>query len=235
MKYIKQFWLLYLCTAVIFIMICTRGSDAVTAMVEASPIERQTVFVIDAGHGGEDGGAVSCTGAKESGINLQIAIKLNDLLHLLGKETVMIRTEDVSVHTGGGSVAARKASDLRQRAKIVRETKAAVLISIHQNFYTEGKYSGAQMFYNAAPGAKELAASLQSAFVTILNPGSNRQSKPVDGIYLLENIDAPGILVECGFLSNPAEEEKLRTDTYQKKIACVISSVLMGLDWQTND
>lgn len=235
MDYLKRFWPLYLATAAIFILVCLQGSNAVTAMVEAAPIQRQTVFVIDAGHGGEDGGAVSCTGAKESGINLQIALKLNDLLHLLGRETVMVRTEDVSVHTGGSSIAARKASDLRQRVRIVNETDNAVLISIHQNFYTEGKYSGAQMFYNDADGAKELAQQLQNAFVSTVNIGSNRKSKPVDGIYLLENIDAPGVLVECGFLSNAQEEAKLRSDEYQKKIACVIASVLMGLDYQTND
>lgn len=235
MDYLKRFWPLYLATAAVFILVCLQGSNAVTAMVEAAPIQRQTVFVIDAGHGGEDGGAVSCTGAKESGINLQIALKLNDLLHLLGRETVMVRTEDVSVHTGGSSIAARKASDLRQRVRIVNETENAVLISIHQNFYTEGKYSGAQMFYNDADGAKELAQQLQNTFVSTVNIGSNRKSKPVDGIYLLENIDAPGVLVECGFLSNAQEEAKLRSDGYQKKIACVIASVLMGLDYQTND
>ena len=235
MIYLKRFWLLYLTTAAIFILVCLRGSSAVTAMVEAAPIQRNHIFVIDAGHGGEDGGAVSCTGAKESNINLQIALKLDDLLHLLGKETVMIRSEDVSVHTSGSTVGARKASDLKQRVRIVEETQNAVLISIHQNFYPEGKYSGAQMFYNDEAGAKELAQALQSAFVERLNPGSNRKSKPVEGIYLLENIHTPGILVECGFLSNPTEEAKLRSDSYQKKIACVIASVLMGLDRQTND
>ncbi len=229
MKYLLRFWPLYLVTAIVFVWVCVEGSNAVTTMVEASPIERDTVFVIDAGHGGEDGGAVSCSGAKESGINLQIALRLNDLMHLLGRETVMIRTEDISVYTAGETIAARKASDLRQRVRIVNETENAYLISIHQNFYTEGKYSGAQMFYNGVPGAREMAEKLQEAFVQTVNLGSNRKSKPVEGIYLLEHINAPGILVECGFLSNMEEEAKLRTEEYQKKLCCVIAATITNL------
>jgi N-acetylmuramoyl-L-alanine amidase len=172
---------------------------------------------------------------KESIINLQIALRLDDLMHLLGRETKMIRTEDVSVHTSGATVAARKASDLRQRAKIVNETKNAILVSIHQNFFTQSQYCGAQMFYNSHDDAKQLAQQLQNSFVTTLNPGSNRQIKAVDGIFLMEHIDRPGVLVECGFLSNPQEEARLRDDAYQKKIACVIASALVTLDYQTND
>ena len=235
MKYLKRFWFLYLITAIAFIALSLGGNEAVTTMAEAIPLERETVFVIDAGHGGEDGGAVSCTGVKESGINLDIALRLNDLLHLLGAETVMIRTEDVSVHTSGSTIGARKASDLRERVRIVEQIENSVLISIHQNYFNQSQYSGAQMFYNAQPGAMELSKALQNAFVTTINPGSNRQCKRVEGIYLLENIDRPGVLVECGFLSNPQEEAKLRTGEYQKKICCVIATTLLGLDWQTND
>ena len=226
--YWKQFWLLYLAVAVMLVGICSGGSRAVTVMVETAPIDRETVFVIDAGHGGEDGGAVSCTGVKESMINLQIALRLDDLLHLLGFETVMVRTSDEDVHTGGKTVAERKLSDLKERVRIVQETENAVLISIHQNMFSEGKYSGAQMFYNDVFGAEELARKLQEEFVENLNPGSNRKCKPVDSIYLMEHIDRPGILVECGFLSNPAEEAKLRTAAYQQQICCVIASVLSG-------
>ena len=235
MKYLKQFWPIYLAAAFIFVGISMLGSDAVTTIAEALPPDREVVFIIDAGHGGEDGGAVSCTGVKESIINLQIALRLDDLMHLLGRETKMIRTEDVSVHTSGATVAARKASDLRQRAKIVNETKNAILVSIHQNFITQSQYCGAQMFYNSHDDAKQLAQQLQNSFVTTLNPGSNRQIKAVDGIFLMEHIDRPGVLVECGFLSNPQEEAKLRDDAYQKKIACVIASALVTLDYQTND
>ena len=233
MKYLKRFWPLYLITAMIFTGLCMYGSEAVTAMAESLPIERRVTFVIDPGHGGEDGGAVSCTGHKESDINLQIALRLDDLLHFLGFDTVMIRSTDQSVHTGGNSIAQRKASDLKNRVRMVGEVPNAVLISIHQNFFPESKYSGAQMFYNSHPKAMEMAQMLQKAFVSTINPGSNRKEKPVSVIYLLEHIAAPGVLVECGFLSNPGEEARLRTAEYQKKIACVIASTLSGLDWQT--
>ena len=235
MGYIKRFWPLYMITAILFVLGIMAGSNAVTTMVEGADIQRSVVFVIDAGHGGEDGGAVSCTGAKESDINLQIAIRLNDLLRLMGFDTVMIRTTDTAVHTGGSSIAQRKTSDLKNRVRMVNQVPGAVLLSIHQNYFTQSKYSGAQMFYNCHPVSQNMATQLQQAFVSTLNPGSNRKEKPVSGIYLLENIDAPGVLIECGFLSNPAEEAKLRDPTYQMKICCVIAATLSGLDWQTND
>ena len=233
MGYIKRFWPLYTITALLFLICTFAGSDAVSAMVEGSDIQRTVVFVIDAGHGGEDGGAVSCTGRKESTINLQIATRLDDLLHLLGWETRMIRSEDRSVHTQGSTVAQRKASDLKNRVQIVNQIPNAVLISIHQNFFPESKYSGGQMFYNAHPMSQNMASALQQAFVSTINMGSNRKEKPVSGIYLLENIDKPGVLVECGFLSNPAEEARLADSDYQKKICCVIATTLSALDWQT--
>ena len=235
MKYFRRFWLLYLVTALVFCAMAIGGNDVVSTIAEAIPLERRYVFVIDAGHGGEDGGAVSCSGVKESGINLDIALRLNDMLHLLGAETVMIRKADVSVHTSGNSIGARKASDLRERVRIVNSMENSILISIHQNYFTQSQYSGAQMFYNNQPGAMELAKSLQDSFLSTINRGSNRQSKKVDGIYLLENIQRPGILVECGFLSNPQEEALLRTGEYQKKICCVIATTLVRLDYQTND
>lgn len=235
MKYFRRFWLLYLVTALVFCAMAIGGNDVVSTIAEAIPLARRYVFVIDAGHGGEDGGAVSCSGVKESGINLDIALRLNDMLHLLGAETVMIRKADVSVHTSGNSIGARKASDLRERVRIVNSMENSILISIHQNYFTQSQYSGAQMFYNDQAGAMELAKSLQDSFLSTINRGSNRQSKKVDGIYLLENIQRPGILVECGFLSNPQEEALLRTGEYQKKICCVIATTLVRLDYQTND
>ncbi len=222
MNYLKSFWPLYLLTACIFIGAVTGGSRTVTVIAENEPIERENIFIIDAGHGGEDGGATSCSGVLESQINLQIALRLNDLMHLLGFETRMIRTSDVSVYTEGNSIAAKKISDLKQRVKIVNETQNAYLISIHQNTYPQGRYSGAQVFYNTA--SRQMAERLQGAFVQTLNPGSNRKCKPSDGIYLMQHIQRPGVLVECGFISNPAEEAKLRTGEYQKKICCVIAA-----------
>ena len=138
----------------------------------------------------------------------------------------MIRTEDVSIYTKGETIAQKKVSDLKERVRIVNETENALLISIHQNTYPESRYSGAQVFYSETDGSQQLAKELQSAFVTTINAGSNRKSKKSEGIYLMEHIRSTGVLIECGFLSNPEEEAKLRSEEYQKKICCVIASTV---------
>ena len=201
------------------------GSNVVSVFSENSPIEQRHCFIIDAGHGGIDGGAVSCTGIYESHINLEISLRLNDLMHLLGYDTKMIRTEDISIYTSGETIAAKKASDLKERVRIVNETKNAILLSIHQNHYSNSYYSGGQIFYPKTIGSKELAMALQNAFVGTINLGSNRKAKPVEGLYLMRNIHTTGVLIECGFLSNYAEEAKLQEPEYQMKICCVIACV----------
>lgn len=225
-RYFLRFWPLYCLTAAIVLFAVGVGSRAVTTVVNHTPLERSNVVIIDAGHGGEDGGATSCTGVLESQLNLEIALRLDALLHLLGYETKMIRTADISIYTEGSTIAAKKASDLRNRVKIVNGTENGLLVSIHQNLFPDSRYNGAQVFYNKVEGARELAQSMQTVFVASVNPGSNRKIKQSDGVYLMEHICRPGILVECGFLSNPEEEVKLRTGEYQKKICCVIASVL---------
>lgn len=211
------------------------GSRAVTVISQEIPVERTGTIVIDPGHGGEDGGAVSCSGAPESGINLQIALRLNDLFHLLGYRTRMIRTTDVSVYTSGTTLAQKKVSDLKERVRIIGETENPVLVSIHQNTFADSSCSGAQVFYNSADGSKRLAEQMQEAFRT-LHPFSSRSSKPADGVYLMEHVRCTAVLAECGFLSNPREEAMLNTAQYQQKICCVIVSTVSNfLDGQTND
>lgn len=211
----------YLLALIVFIGAAHFGSAAVTTAAQNRPVERQVTFVIDAGHGGIDGGATSCTGALESGINLQIALRLNDLFHFLGHQTVMIRSTDTSIYTQGNTIAAQKVSDLKERVRIVNETQGAILISIHQNTFSDSRYSGAQVFYADTPGSRELAQQLQSR----LSP--KRQCKGAGSIYLLQNIEKTGILIECGFLSNPEEEAKLRDPGYQQYICGVISATLL--------
>ncbi len=225
MKYVKRFWPLYLLTALVFVGFVSWGSRSVTTIAENQPIPRSHVIIIDAGHGGEDGGATSCSGVLESSINLEIALKLNDLMHFLGFQTRMIRTSDVSVYTEGDTIGAKKISDLKQRVKIVNETEGGILISIHQNTFPQGKYSGAQVFYSDRV-AMPLAKAMQSAFTSTINPGSNRKSKQASGVYLMQRVNRPGLLVECGFLSNPQEEANLRAGEYQQKICCVIGCTL---------
>lgn len=200
------------------------GSKAITVISESMPMERQHCIIIDAGHGGEDGGATSCTGKLESSFNLEISLRLNDLLHLLGYETAMIRTTDVSVYTKGETIAQKKVSDLKERVRIANDTDNAILLSIHQNTFPDGRYSGAQVFYAPNAHSAELAKVLQDCFTSSINPGSHRRSKKAEGIYLMEHISCTGVLIESGFLSNPEEEARLRSADYQKKICCVIAS-----------
>ena len=215
----------YLLVIVCFIAVTYGASVATTTVAQMIPVERNATVVIDAGHGGVDGGATSCSGQLESQYNLEIALKLDDLFHLLGFQTKMIRRTDISVYTSGETIAAKKISDLRQRVRIVNETENALLLSIHQNTFSDGRYRGAQVFYGPEGESAELAALLQEAFSATVNPGSQRQSKKAEGVYLMQHIDCTGVLVECGFLSNPEEEALLRTDEYQRKICCILASV----------
>lgn len=209
----------------IMILGASIGSRVVTVISETAPLENRKTIIIDAGHGGEDGGATSCTGVLESKINLEIALRLEDALHLLGINTQMIRRTDVSVYTNGNTIAAKKVSDLKERVRMVNEAEGAVLLSIHQNYFSDSRYSGAQVFYAPTDGSEELAKAMQTALVATLNPGSNRDIKKADSIYLMQNIQNTGILIECGFLSNPEEEAALRRESYQKAIAGVIAVV----------
>ena len=224
------FVLFYLLLVILFIGAAVIGSRAVSAAGALAEARSRKTIVIDAGHGGVDGGATSCSGMLESQRNLEIALRLEDLLHLMGFDTVMIRRTDVSVYTSGDSIAAKKVSDLKERVRIVESIPNPVLVSIHQNFYPDGRYSGAQVFYSDHEESKNLATVLQRRFVESLNPGSRRACKAADGVYLMQNITCPGVLVECGFLSNPQEDALLGTAEYQKRICCVIASALSDFD-----
>lgn len=225
-KYLKKFWFVYFAAIILFLAAAMGTDKAVTTIAENTPVAREHTIVIDAGHGGIDGGATSCTGVLESNINLMIALKLEDLCHLLGMDTVMIRSSDISVYTEGETIAAKKASDLRNRVKIVNETENAVLISIHQNTYSDSRYSGAQVFYAPTKDSQALAKLLQQKLIETLNPGSSRQCKNAEKVYIMQHIQTMGVLIECGFLTNPEEEAKLLSEEYQKELCCVLASVL---------
>lgn len=229
-KYVSFY--LFVCTAVIAgALLLSRISSVISVEVDA-PASRK-IFVIDAGHGGEDGGAVSSTGIYESHLNLQIAQRLSDLLRFLGADTRMIRTEDVSVHTEGSTIAQRKVSDIRQRVQIVKETPNAVLLSIHQNHFPQSKYRGAQVFY--AKGSEALAQRIQQTIATQVDQNNHRQCKNAKDIYLMEHATCPAVLVECGFLSNPSEELLLRDGNYQKKLAAAIACGVLAYTEETNE
>ena len=126
------------------------------------------------------------------------------------------------MYTTGDTIAKKKISDLKERVRVVNDTENALLVSIHQNQFSDPRYSGAQVFFAKTEGSRELAQKLQAALVTTLNPGSNRKSKACSGVYLMCIRDR----IECGFLSNPQEEAKLRSSDYQKRLCCVIAATL---------
>lgn len=221
----SRIWLLvYGVTAMGVIAASLLCSRTVAVIAENTPIEGRSCIVIDPGHGGIDGGAVSCTGRPESGYNLEISLRLRDLLHFLGYRTKMTRTTDVSVYTEGQTIAQKKLSDLRHRVQMIREEEQALVLSIHQNQFADSRYTGAQVFYGTTPGSKALARRLQCGFRETV--GSTRREKQAAGVYLMEHLPCTGVLIECGFLSNPQEEAMLRDPGYQKKLCCVIAAAV---------
>ena len=231
LKSLRRRMLLCYCVALVLCLFLSHtGSKAVTVLVERSALNHRTCIALDAGHGGIDGGAVSISGIPESQINLEITSRLNDLLHFIGYKTFMLRSSDTSVHTEGTTISAQKISDLKNRVTMVENSKASLLISIHQNTFSDKKYSGAQVFYHSDPESTALAERLQSSFIQTLNPGSKRKPKPAKGIYLMEHISCPAILIECGFLTNVQEEALLRSDAYQKQLCCAIAATISS-EW----
>lgn len=203
-----------------------------TPAVEPVVVGTAGTLILDAGHGGEDGGAVSLTGVPESQINLEIVRRMDDLLGLCGVAPVLLREEDVSLHDDDAvTLREKKASDLKNRAEMIEAVEDAILISIHQNTYTDGRYRGTQAFYAPTEGSRELAAQLQQAVRASIQPENSRQEKAIpDTVYLLNHITCPGVLVECGFLTNSEEEALLRDPGYQKKLAAALVSA--WLTWQ---
>lgn len=189
--------------------------------------EVPVTVVIDPGHGGEDGGAVSPIGVAESQINLAVSLRVSDLLRFAGQRTLLTRSEDVTICDEGlDTMRQRKSSDLKNRVRIVEETENAVLLSIHQNSLPSSPVThGAQVFWNRREGAEALAERIQQALNSGINAGNEKHPRQIpDSIYLMKNITAPGVLVECGFLSNGAETERLQLPAYQLRLAAAIAA-----------
>lgn len=196
----------------------------------ASWPEGERVWVVDPGHGGEDGGAVSVTGVPESQINLAISKRLDALLGFYGQNCYLMREEDISLHDPEAqTLREKKVSDLHNRAETVQNLEGAVLVSIHQNMFPQSRYHGSQVFFAPTQGSQALAEAFQSALQTNLQPDNSRQAKPIgDNVYLMNHVDCPAVLVECGFLSNPEEEAMLRQENYQTKLAAVAAGVCLS-------
>jgi len=191
-----------------------------------SDVTFQRLLIIDPGHGGEDGGTVAADGTREAAINLSLSLRLREIFFLAGIDTVMTREEDVSIHTEGDSVRARKASDIKNRVAIINSSTNPVLISIHQNSLPQAKsVHGAQVFFNTKEGSESLAKSVQDHLNRSINMDRAKDMRQIDSsVYLMRHCKCPAILVECGFLSNESDTYLLKTENHQKKIALTVAA-----------
>ena len=188
--------------------------------------KNETVIIIDAGHGGEDGGAVAADGTVEKDINLAISLKLNDILSSFGYTTCLIRDTDISIHDENASTTReRKVSDIHNRVDFMKKYDNCIYVSIHQNKYESSSIWGAQTFYSPNNDeSKILAGFIQETIAAKIQPDNKRVIKQSGtNIYVLYNAVCPAVMVECGFLSNPQELTSLKSDEYQLQMAYAIS------------
>ncbi len=231
--YTAAFWLLIIAAvaAAVLFLLSSDSSDYISMLT--SNKSDVPVLVIDAGHGGEDGGAVSLSGTEESEINLDISQRMAALSELTGIEFRMTRdNENIEYPRELKSTSKRKKYDQKRRVEFINGISNAVLLSVHQNCYPQESPYGPQSFYSKNERSVTLSAIIQDSMNQVLCPGNRRLSVPVSSdIYLFENVKCPAVLVECGFVSNPEESKLLDTETYRLKIAAVlISAYLKYLD-----
>lgn len=187
------------------------------------------VIIFDAGHGGEDGGAVSKNGIKESELNLDIALKSAALADFAGLEHLLTRdSEHIDYPEELKTISKRKSYDTKRRLELVNSTENAVLVSIHQNCFPHASPRGPQVFYGSVEGARELADIIQGSMNAFLYPANRRLAASASSdIYLISHASCPSVLAECGFISNPEEEKLLKTPEYRTKLAVIITAGCM--------
>lgn len=209
-------------------MIIHGGTKRITpaSSGEVETAEDKPCVVIDAGHGGADPGKVSIDGSLEKDINLQIALKLQKFLQMQDVDAVLTRDSDAGLYDENASN--KKVQDMKNRVGIIEERQPVLTVSIHQNSYHEEYVHGAQVFYYAgSEKSKELAERIQRVMALELDKDNARQAKANDSYYLLKKTSTPIVIVECGFLSNYEEAQKLASDLYQEKIAWAIHLAIM--------
>jgi N-acetylmuramoyl-L-alanine amidase len=200
------------------------SSQAVIGLIKECDVTSGVCVLIDPGHGGADGGASSDSGILEKNINLDISQKLYAVLKTLGIRCEMTRYDDIMLD--GGASSHKKMHDLKNRVLASKQYGNCVFVSIHQNKFPQKKYSGTQVYYSKNdPASETLAKLIQSSVCENLQPENTRQiKKATSSIYILDNINCPAVLTECGFLSNDNEAVKLTEQSYQKQLACAITA-----------
>lgn len=208
-----------------FLLLSYLSYQKVGKMASNLAAQEQPIVVIDPGHGGEDGGAEGVSALLEKDINLAIAQKLEKMLSLSGFRVVMTRDQDASIGDSAlDTVKERKVSDIHNRLKIIEEQGDCIFLSIHQNHFTSSQYYGTQVFYSTNdPSGQALAEAIRGRVVELLQPENTRECKPAtSSIYLLWHAEVPAVLVECGFLSNESEAQRLNDPQYQEQMAFAI-------------
>lgn len=219
-RFVMKWW--YPLAAALLLAIAALVQQSRTAAADALPAD--PVLIIDAGHGGADGGASAADGTLESDINLDVALRLEALARFWGVQTAMTRTgKDIAYPSDADTIAEKKIADQHARVGLVNNTPGAVLLSIHQNNYPAASPHGIQVFYGHAAGSDALAELTQGNLTALLCPDNRRVAAAADkGVYLMKNVNCTAVLVECGFLSNPAELAKLQDGGYRMKLAAVL-------------
>lgn len=191
--------------------------------------ENEKIILIDPGHGGFDGGAKSKNGTIEKDINISISLKLRDELINRGYKVVMTREDDKGLEETGKTIKEKKREDLKKRTTLKRETNCDAFISIHQNMFPQSNCYGAQVWYASNDLSSKLATNIQDSLKINTDDGNKRVAKPAGDAYLIlrDKYEKASVLVECGFLSNQIEEDKLKTEEFQIKI---VKGIADGVD-----
>lgn len=216
----------FLCVALLFstCLFSMRFYRNNAGYIAAISEESKKTVILDAGHGGEDPGAIGNGNVYEKNLNLEIAFKLGEYLSSAGYNVVYTRTDDKLLYTEEQNIKGmRKINDLKNRVNIANSYDDAIFVSIHMNFYGAAECSGLQVYYSASNARSRICAeSIQSEVVKRLQPSNRRKAKNAENLYLLENSINPAVLIECGFLSNSDECKKLSEKEYQKELSFAI-------------
>ena len=224
----KRFLVAFLLLGAVFAVALFPWKTPQALAVGTKP-DRRRVIILDAGHGGFDGGAVASDGTVEKDINLKIALTLRDFLQQDGFLVVMTRDADISTEDPGtDTIPSRKKSDMQNRLQLMSDYPDAIFVSIHLNKFTTSAARGAQIFYGGqSPESQKLGESIRVAITDMLQPDNTRVNKQAtSGTYLLYHAPIPAVLVECGFLSNRTELALLKEEAYQQKMAfCIFCGI----------
>lgn len=223
----KKYALTYTCSILLLTLLLALAAAALGVLKAPKPLSTSTsavpvrTVIIDAGHGGEDGGTSSKSGLVEKNINLELALKLKNLLEEKGINTILTRSEDKLLYDRNADYRGQKKKlDMAARLDVIQNTENCIFVSLHMNSYSDPKYYGLQVWYSDNdPASALLADIIQSDIASKLQPTNNRKTKSAgDSIYLLKNAYCPAVLVECGFLSNVEEAKLFESNEYKSSL-----------------